>query len=310
MPRKSTKTIISCAVTGSIHTPSMSPYLPVTPDQIAESAIAAAKAGAAVLHLHARDPQTGAPSQDPAHYAAFLPRISAATDAIVNITTGGGLGMSMEDRIAPALCFAPELASLNMGSFNFNISAAEKALIQPQQWEIDYLRGTRDLIMSNTFTQIEAVLARLSANGTRFEFECYDTGHLYNLAHFADAGLLKPPFFVQAIFGVTGAQGTDPENLMHMRATADRLFGDDYLLSVLGAGRSQFPLVTMSAILGGHVRVGLEDNLYIAKGQLAESNAQMVAKVRRILEELGHEIATPQEARVLLGTRGAQGGAF
>lgn len=304
MPRTSNKTIISCAVTGSIHTPSMSPYLPVTADQIAESAIAAVEAGAAVLHLHARVPETGASSQDPAHYAAFLPRIHAATDAIVNITTGGGLGMSMETRIAPALQAAPELASLNMGSFNFNISAAEKACRDPQPWEVDYLRGTRDLIMSNTFTQMETVLAKLSETGTRFEFECYDTGHLYNLAHFADRGLVKPPFFVQAIFGVTGAQGTDPENLMHMRATAQRLFGDDHLLSVLGAGRSQFPLVTMGAILGGHVRVGLEDNLYIAKGQLADSNAQMVTKIRRILEDLGHEIATPDEARAMLGTKG------
>lgn len=305
MPRLSKKTIISCAVTGSIHTPSMSPHLPVTPDQIAESAIAAAEAGAAVLHLHARVPQSGAPSQDPVHYAAFLPRIRAATDAIVNITTGGGLGMSIEDRIAPAVQTAPELASLNMGSFNFDISAAEKALNDPQPWEIDYLRSTRNLVMSNTFAQIETVLSRLSKAGTRFEFECYDTGHLYNLAHFADRGLVKPPFFVQAIFGVTGAQGTDPENLMHMRATADRLFGSDYLLSVLGAGRAQFPLVTMGAILGGHVRVGLEDNLYIAKGQLAKSNAQMVSKVRRILEELGHEIATPDEARKMLDTKGA-----
>ncbi|GAA4228041.1 uncharacterized protein (DUF849 family) [Sagittula marina] len=310
MPRPSKKTIISCAVTGSIHTPSMSPHLPVTADQIAESAIGAAEAGAAVLHLHARRPETGAPSQDPAHYAAFLPRIREETDAIVNITTGGGLGMSMEARIAPALQAAPELASLNMGSFNFNISAAEKGCHDPQPWEVDYLRSTRDLIMSNTFTQIEAVLTELNALGTRFEYECYDTGHLYNLAHFADRGLVKPPFFVQAIFGVTGAQGTDPENLMHMRATADRLFGDDYLLSVLGAGRSQFPLVTMGAILGGHVRVGLEDNLYIARGQLAESNAQMVAKVRRILEELGHEIATPDEAREMLGTKGAKEVAF
>ncbi|EGJ19740.1 hypothetical protein RSWS8N_16309 [Cereibacter sphaeroides WS8N] len=304
------KTIISCAVTGSIHTPSMSPHLPVTAEQIAESAIGAAEAGAAILHLHARVPDTGAPSQDPAHHAAFLSRIRTATDAIVNITTGGGLGMSMDARIAPALKYAPELASLNMGSFNFNISAAEKGCRDPQPWEVDYLRGTRDLIMSNTFSQIETVLTRLSAQGTRFEFECYDTGHLYNLAHFADRGLVKPPFFVQAIFGVTGAQGTDPENLMHMRATAQRLFGSDHLLSVLGAGRSQFPLVTMGAILGGHVRVGLEDNLYIARGQLAESNARMVAKVRRILEELGHEIATPDEARRMLGTKGAGEVAF
>lgn len=305
------KVIISCAITGSIHTPAMSPHLPVTPDQIAASAIGAAEAGAAIVHLHARDPDTGRPSQDPGLYARFLSRIREGCDAIVNITTGGGLGMSLEDRMAPALVAKPELASLNMGSFNFNISGAARALRDPvQDWERQYLAGTRDLIMSNTFTQIEQVVTRLTAEGTRFEFECYDVGHLYNLAHFADAGLLKPPFFVQAIFGITGAMGADPENLMHMKATADRLFGKDYLLSVLGAGRAQTPLVTMGAILGGNVRVGLEDNLYIAKGRLAESNAEQVHKIRRILDELGLEIATPDEARAMLGTKGAGQVAF
>ncbi len=300
------KVIISCAITGSIHTPSMSPHLPVTPDQIAQAAIGAAEAGAAVVHLHARDPQTGKPSQDPALYMQFLPRIKAACSAIINITTGGGLGMSIDDRIAPALAAQPELASLNMGSFNFNISGAARALKEPSQdWEKTYLAGTRDLIMSNTFTQIESVVERLGATGTRFEFECYDVGHLYNLAHFADSGLIRPPFFVQCIFGITGAIGADPENLMHMKATADRLFGRDYLLSVLGAGRAQFPLVTMGAILGGNVRVGLEDNLYIGKGRLATSNAEQVAKIRRILDELGLEAATPDEARAMLGTKGA-----
>ena len=305
------KVIISCAITGSIHKPSMSPYLPVTPDQIAEAAIGAAKAGAAVVHLHARHPDSGKPSQDPKLYAQFLPRIKEASDAIINITTGGGLGMSIEDRIAPALQAKPELASLNMGSFNFNISAASRALKEPaRDWERPYLEGTRDLIMSNTFTQIESVLGRLSAEGTRFEFECYDVGHLYNLAHFADRKLIEPPFFVQCIFGITGAIGADPENLMHMKATADRLFGRDYLFSVLGAGRAQVPMITMGALLGGNVRVGLEDNLYIAKGQLAESNAQQVTKIRRILDELGLEIATPDEARKMLGTKGADAVAF
>lgn len=297
--------IISCAITGSIHTPSMSPHLPVTADQIAAAAIGAAQAGAAVVHLHARDPETGQPSQDPARYMDFLPHIAAGCDAIINITTGGGLGMTLDDRMAPALAAAPELASLNMGSFNFNIAGAVKALgADAQPWERTYLEGTRDLIMSNTFAQIEQVVTRLSALGTRFEYECYDVGHLYILAHFADRGIVKPPFFVQCIFGITGAIGTSPEHLMHMKATADRLFGRDYLLSVLGAGRAQFPLGTLSAILGGNLRVGLEDNLYLAKGQLAHSNAAQVTKMRGVVEALGFTIATPDEARALLGTKG------
>lgn len=305
------KVIISCAITGSIHTPSMSPYLPVTPEQIAMAAIGAAEAGAAVVHLHAREPETGRPSQDPALYMQFLPQIKEASNAIINITTGGGLGMSIADRIAPAVTAKPELASLNMGSFNFNIAAASRALKEPvRDWERGYLEGTRDLIMSNTFKQIEDVIGTLSAQGTRFEFECYDVGHLYNLAHFVDRKLVEPPFFVQCIFGITGAIGADPANLLHMKQTADKLFGSDYHFSVLGAGRSQFPMVTMGAILGGNVRVGLEDNLYIAKGELAQSNAQQVSKIKNILVELGLEVATPDEARLMLGTKGAHAVSF
>jgi uncharacterized protein (DUF849 family) len=305
------KVIITCAITGSIHTPSMSPYLPVTPDQIAAAAIDAGAAGAAVIHLHARQPDTGQPLQTPQGFLAFLPQIKAGTDAILNLTTGGGLGMTMDQRLAPALAAAPELASMNMGSFNFNISAAARAIREPaHDWERPYVEGSRDLIMSNTFTQIERGMRELGALGTRFEFECYDVGHLYTLAHFADLGLVKPPFFVQCILGIQGAIGAAPENLMFMKSTADRLFGRDYLLSVLGAGRHQFPLVTMGAILGSHVRVGLEDNLYLSRGELAPSNAAQVSKIRRILGELGLEVATPDEARVLLQTKGAAQVAF
>lgn len=300
------KVIITCAITGSIHTPSMSPHLPITPAQITEAAVEAAEAGAAVIHLHARNPETGQPEQTAERFLEFLPRIKQRCDAILNLTTGGGLGMSMEQRLAPALAAAPELASMNMGSFTFNISGAARALKAPRfDWERPYVEGSAGAIMSNTFTQIERSMRELGDLGTRFEFECYDMGHLYNLGHFVDRGLVKPPFFVQCIFGILGGIGADPENLMHMKATADRLFGGDYLLSVLGAGRHQFPLVTMGAILGGNVRVGLEDNLYLGKGELAPSNAAQVAKIRRILEELGHEIATPDEARAILHTKGA-----
>lgn len=300
------KVIITCAITGSIHTPSMSPHLPVTPDQIATAAVEAAEAGAAVIHLHARHPETGRPLQTPEAFMAFLPQIKARCDAILNLTTGGGLGMSMDQRLAPALAAAPELASMNMGSFNFDISGAVRAIRDPaRDWERPYVLGSRDGIMSNTFAQIDRGMRELGAQGTRFEFECYDVGHLYNLAHFADLGLVKPPFFVQCILGIQGAIGAAPENLMFMKTTADRLFGRDYLFSVLGAGRHQFPLVTMGAILGGNVRVGLEDNLYLAKGELALSNAAQVAKIRRILGELGLETATPAEARALLDTKGA-----
>jgi len=304
--RRADKVIITCAVTGSIHTPTMSPHLPITPSEIAEQSIAAAAAGAAMIHLHARDPVTGRPSQDPELFREFLPRIKQNTDAIINITTGGGLGMTLEQRLAPALWAQPEIASLNMGSFNFNISAAADRIAAFKfDWERSYLEMTKDFILSNTFAQIERALALMSANGTRFEFECYDVGHLYNLAHFANRKLIEPPFFIQAIFGILGGQGADHENLLHMKATADRLFGDDYYLSVLAAGRHQMSFVTLSAILGGNVRVGLEDSLYCGKGRLANSNAEQVAKIRRILEELSLEVATAAQARAMLQTKGA-----
>jgi uncharacterized protein (DUF849 family) len=289
----------------------MSPYLPITPDQITAEAIAAAEAGASMIHLHARDPQTGKPDQTPERFMEFLPRIKQQTDAILNITTGGGLGMTLEQRLAPALATKPEVASMNMGSFNFDVSGAVgKRTEFEHTWEKPYLEATKDLILSNTFRQIYYGMRSMGENGTRFEFECYDVGHLYNLAHFADLGTVKPPFFVQCVFGILGGIGAEPENLLHMRATADRLFGNDYYLSVLGAGRHQMPFVTLSAILGGSVRVGLEDSLYHGKGKLATSNAQQVTKIRRILEELGLEIATPAEARAMLETKGAENVAF
>ena len=303
--RRSDKVIISCAITGSIHTPSMSPYLPVRAEDIAAQAIGAAEAGAAILHLHAREAGTGRPTQSIAEYEKFLPVIRDGCNGIINITTGAGLGMTMDQRLAAANHFRPEIASMNMGSFNFNISGAAKRGRFEHDWEKPYLEMTTDFILSNTFAQIERALTELSAHGTRFEFECYDVGHLYNLAHFVDRGMIKPPFFVQSIFGILGGIGPDPENLMHMKTTADRLVGNDYYLSVLAAGRHQFPLVTMGAILGSNVRVGLEDNLYLSKGQLAPSNAALVGKIRRILEDLSLRIATPDEARDMLGTKGA-----
>lgn len=303
--RKSEKVIISCAITGSIHTPSMSQHLPITPQQIADQAVGAIEAGAAIVHLHARIPKTGRPSQDTALYAQFLPEIAARCDGIINITTGAGLGMSMDERLAAANWAKPEIASMNMGSFNFNISAAAGRITNfKHDWEAPYLASTTGFILSNTFDQIERGLRELTENGTRFEFECYDVGHLYNLAHFVNRGLVKPPFFIQCIFGILGGIGPEPEHLMHMKATADRLFGNDYYLSVLGAGRHQFPMVTLSAILGGNVRVGLEDNLYLGRGELAPSNAAQVSKIRRVLEELSFQIASPDEARAMLGTKG------
>jgi uncharacterized protein (DUF849 family) len=300
------KVIITCAVTGSIHTPSMSAALPVTPDEIARQAIDAAEAGAAMLHLHARNPATGQPDQSPALFAQFLPRIKQSTNAIINITTGGGLGMSLDERLAAAKWAKPEIASMNMGSINFNISAAGGKVAEwKHEWERPYLEKTTDFILSNTFTQIERGMLELGANGTRFEFECYDVGHLYNLAYFAERRIVQPPFFIQGVFGILGGIGAEPENLMHMKATADRLFGSDYLFSALAAGRHQMPMVTLSALLGGSVRVGLEDSLYVGRGKLAVSNAEQVAKIKRILEELSLEVATPDEARAMMGTKGA-----
>lgn len=304
--RKSNKVIVSCAVTGSIHTPTMTPHLPITAAQIAAEAIAAAQAGAAILHLHARNQQTGAPSQAPEDYARFLPVIRANCDAVINITTGGGLGMSLDDRLAAAKWARPEVASMNMGSLNFNISGAAGKITEFQQpWERPYLEMTRDFILSNTFAQIERGITELSEGGTRFEFECYDIGHLYNLAHFRDRGLVQGPLFIQGVFGILGGIAPEMEHLLHMKSTADRLFGDDYYLSVLGAGRHQMPFAVTNALQGGHVRVGLEDSIFISKGKLATSNAEQVAKILRILGELSLDVATPAEARAMLGLKGA-----
>jgi uncharacterized protein (DUF849 family) len=306
MARKQRKAIVSCAVTGAIHVPSLTPHLPITPEQIAEQAIGAAEAGAAILHLHARHPETGRPTPDPDVYARFLPEIHAGTDAVINITTGGGLGMSLDDRLAAVRRFSPELCSLNMGSFNFGIFPMAAGISEfKYEWEHPYLEMTRDYIFKNTFLDIETIVTEVAAGGTRFEFECYDVGHLYNLAHFLDRGAIKPPLFVQCILGILGGVGPDVENHVHMKATADRLFGDDYLLSVLGAGRHQTRLVTVGAVLGGNVRVGLEDSIYLEKGRLAESNAEQVEKIVRILRELSLETATPAEAREMLGLKGA-----
>jgi uncharacterized protein (DUF849 family) len=307
MAATSRKVIITCAVTGSIHTPSMTPYLPITPNEIADAAIGAWEAGASILHLHVRDPETGRPSPDPKLFMEFLPRVKQATDAVVNITTGGGHGMSLDERIAAAMATKPEMASLNMGSMNFGLfPALDKPRDWKHAWEPAYLEMTRDFIFRNTFKDIEYVLKTLGEGcGTKFEFECYDIGHLYNLAHFLDRGLVKGPLFIQSIFGILGGIGADVENLMHMRRIADKLFGDQYQWSVLAAGRHQMNFVTQAAIMGGNVRVGLEDSIYIGKGTLAESNAQQVGKIRRILEDLSLEIATPAEARQYLGLKGA-----
>ncbi|WP_144637531.1 3-keto-5-aminohexanoate cleavage protein [Bordetella genomosp. 13] len=313
MKSKQDKVIISCAVTGSVHTPTMSPYLPLTPEQIAEQAIEAAQAGAAILHLHARDPRDGRPTADPAVFDQFIPRIRDATDAVINITTGGSTRMTLEERLAYPLRAKPEMCSLNMGSMNFSIHPAARRIAQWQHdWEQPYVEGMEDLIFRNTFRDIRHILKVLGEEcGTRFEFECYDLGHLYNLAHFVDEGLVQGPLFIQSIFGILGGMGPDPENLATMKTTADRLFGrDGYRFSVLGAGRHQMPLVTMGAILGGNVRVGLEDSLYLAKGQLARSCAEQVSRIRGILEALSLEIATPDEARAMLGLKGRQAVGF
>ena len=302
---KPRKVIITCAVTGSIHTPSMSPHLPVTPGEIAEAAIGAAEAGAAILHLHARDPADGRPTQDPEVFMEFLPRIKQATEAVVNITTGGGPTMTVDERMRPAAELEPEVASLNMGSMNFALFPMLGRFKDfKHDWERTHLEGSRDLVFRNTFQDIEKILGACRDNGTRFEFECYDIAHLYNLAHFLDRGLVEPPLFVQSVFGILGGIGTHPEDLMHMRRTADRLFGDQYRWSILGAGRNQIPLATIGAAMGANVRVGLEDNLWIGPGTLAESNAQQVTKIRQVLEGLSLEVASPAEAREMLSLKG------
>ncbi|MEX0760008.1 MAG: 3-keto-5-aminohexanoate cleavage protein [Tistlia sp.] len=306
------KVIITCAVTGSIHTPSMTPYLPITPGEIAEASVGAAAAAASIIHLHARDPETGKPTPDPKVFMEFLPRIKQACDAVVNITTGGGHGMSLDDRLAAPLMASPEMTSLNMGSMNFGLfPILDKMKDFQHDWEPAYLEASRDFIFRNTFKDIESILKRLGQDhGTRFEFECYDVGHLYNLAHFLDRGLVEPPLFVQTIFGILGGIGADPENLMHMRRIADKLFGSDYQWSILAAGRHQMPFCSMGATMGANVRVGLEDSIYLAKGKLAETNAAQVRKIRGILEELSLEIATPAEARAMLQLKGGDRVAF
>ncbi|MFL6582210.1 MAG: 3-keto-5-aminohexanoate cleavage protein [Burkholderiales bacterium] len=299
------KVIITCAVTGAIHTPSMSPHLPITPDEIAQAAIGAAQAGAAVVHLHAREPKDGRPTQDPKMFLQFLPKIKAACDVVINLTTGGAPTMSIEDRLQPALQLKPEVASLNMGSMNFGLYEMIPRVTQwKYEWEKPYLAGSDERIFKNTFKDIAHILQSCSNNDTRFEIECYDIGHLYTAAHFLDRGLVKPPLFIQSVFGIRGGIGPHPEDVLHMRRTADRLFGNQYQWSVLGGGRNQMYIATQSAVMGGNVRVGLEDSLWIGKGQLAKTNADQVSKIRRILEELGLEVATPEDARNILKLKG------
>ncbi|MBK5925884.1 3-keto-5-aminohexanoate cleavage protein [Rhodobaculum claviforme] len=305
------KVIITCAVTGAIHTPSMSPHLPVSASDIAEAAIGAAEAGAAIVHLHARDPRDGRPDQTPEAFLPFLQVIKQRSDCVVNITTGGAPTMSIAERIRPAERWRPELASLNMGSMNFGLFPMLRRFDGQlkHDWEREYL-GNKDILFRNTFADIEHIVTTLGAAGTRFEFECYDTAHLYNLKHFLDSGLVRAPLFIQTVFGLMGGIGAHPDDVMHMKRTADRLFGDRYRWSVLGAGRHQLPIAAMAAAMGGNVRVGLEDSLWGAPGRLATSNAEQVASVRRIIEGMGLEIATPQEARETLDLSGADTVAF
>jgi len=305
------KVIITCAVTGAIHTPSMSPYLPVTPEEIAEAAVGAAEAGAAVIHLHARDPVTGKPDQTPEAFARFLPRIKQATNAVVNLTTGGAPYMTVAERIKPAETFKPEVASLNMGSMNFGLYPMLNRFKDfKHEWEEQALENSRDLVFRNTFKDIEFVLRTLSDSGTRFEFECYDTSHLYNLAHFLERGLVRAPLFVQSVFGILGGIGPHPEDVLHMKRTADRLFGNQYKWSVLGAGKNQLAIAAQAAAMGGNVRVGLEDSLWAGRGRLAQSNAEQVRLVRQIIEGLGRSVATPDEARAMLELKGGDKVAF
>jgi uncharacterized protein (DUF849 family) len=309
-PRK--KVIITCAVTGSIHTPTMTPYLPITPNEIAEGAIGAYEAGASIIHLHARDPKDGKPTPSADVFMQFLPRIKQATKAVINITTGGGHNMTVQQRLEAPLRAKPEMCSFNMGSMNFGLyQVAAKFKEWKHEWEKPYLEGTKDFIFRNTFKDMEYTLKHLGEDcGTRFEFECYDIGHLYNLAHLIDRKLYKPPLFIQSIFGILGGIGADPENLDHMKRIADKLFGNDYHWSVLAAGRHQMAFTTMAGIYGGHVRVGLEDSIYVGKGQLAKSNAEQVSKIRGILEGLGMDIASADEAREMLALKGASNVGF
>ena len=305
------KVIITCAVTGSIHTPSMSPYLPVTPEEIAEAALGAAKAGAAIVHLHARNLKDGSPTQDPELFRQFGAKIRAASDVVLNFTTGGAPTMSIEERLQPALKLKPEVASLNMGSMNFGLyEMLGRYQDFKHDWEKPYLAGSDERIFKNTFKDIAYILQSCADNDTRFEIECYDIGHLYTAAHFLERRLVKPPLFIQSVFGIRGGIGPHPEDVLHMKRTADRLFGDAYYWSVLGAGRNQMFTAAMSAVMGGNVRVGLEDSLWLGRGQLAKSNAEHVAKARRILEELGLQVATPNDARDMLKLKGGRNVGF
>ncbi len=310
--RKHSKVIITCAPTGSIHTPSMSPHLPITADEIAQAAIGAAAAGASILHLHARNPVDGSPSPRSADFMAFLPRIKQATDAVINISTGGSAVMTLDDRLEGAKAAQPEVCSLNMGPLIFDFSGAAKRVEHWQNdWEQAYVEGSRGRIMYNDNAYIERIMLEVGrAFGTKFEFECYDIGHLYTLAHFADRGLIDPPFLIQGVFGILGGIGADPRNLAHMVTIADGLFGEDYIFSAFAAGRHQMQFCTQSALLGGNVRVGLEDSLFIGRGELATSNAEQVTKIRTVIEALGRDIATPQEAREMLGLKGGSAVAF
>jgi uncharacterized protein (DUF849 family) len=303
---KSRKVIITCAPTGAIHTPTMSPHLPVTAAAIAQAAIDAVEAGAAIIHLHARDPANGKPTQDPAAFHEILPRIKNETKAVINITTGGSPHMRVEERLRPAAEFAPEIASLNMGSMNMGLFPMLRRYDKfENDWEVEHLEKSRDLVFKNTYQDIETILTTCGGNDTRFEFECYDTAHLYNLAYFRDAGRVKPPLFIQTVFGLLGGIGAHPEDVMHMKRTADRLFGDEYVWSVLGAGRNQIPVASMAAAMGGNVRVGLEDSLWSGPARLAEGSAEQVRRVRGVLEGLSLDVATPDEARGILQLKGA-----
>ena len=305
------KVIITCAITGSIHTPSMSPYLPVTPKQIADAAVGAAEAGAAIVHLHARDPVDGRPTQDPRYFREFAAEIRRRSNVVVNLTTGGAATMSIEERLQPALQLKPEVASLNMGSMNFGLyPMLERFKTFKFDWEREYLQSSDSRIFRNTFRDIEYILTSCADNGTRFEIECYDIGHLYTAHHFFRRGIVKPPLFIQSVFGILGGIGPHPDDVAHMKRTADRLFGDQCRWSVLGAGRNQLPIAAMSAAMGGNVRVGLEDSLWIGAGKLAESNAAQVRAVRQVIEGLGLAVATPDEARKILALKGAASVAF
>ncbi len=310
--KSNNKVIITCAVTGAIHTPSMSPHLPITPDQIVDAAIGAAEAGAAIVHLHARNPETGRPDQSPDAFGRFVKRIKQRSNVVINLTSGGAPTMRVEERVSPAHTFKPEVASLNMGSMNFALyPMLGRYKDFKYDWEQPYLEGTRDLVFRNTFKDIEYVLRTCADNGTRFEFECYDIGHLYNLAHFLERGLVKPPLFVQSVFGILGGIGTHPEDVIHMRRTADRLLGrENYRWSVLGAGRAQMTIGAMAVAMGGNLRVGLEDSLWIGPGKLAESNAQQVRQARQIIEGFGLEVASPDDAREILALKGGDKVAF